>query len=590
MPLAKKKIFVRQQIESLAALLLILTLFDSSILSAQKRLHFECIDIPSYDKKLNKNEKKLFLENEVNRSIKNKITLLNSYGHLLAQVDTLIEVGQENTIKIKAGKKFSFGQIKIDSSSQHIIKESRIKLNQIEKSYFNPEEFGEIQKKTIVWCENNGYPFAETFLDSIKIENEKINAIFKIKKNRFVTIDSIIVKGNANVKKNFLQNYLDIHMGEVYNEKKFTAISKRIRQVPFLKELKPALFYIDETYHKIILTLDKKNNSQFDGILGILPDQNGKTIFTGDVKIKLQNLLLRSGESLELNWRRLQIQTQDLKAKLNYPYLFNTRLGTEYAIKLYKKDTLFIDVQQNFSLQFLFQGLNSIKAIYKTRSSNLISTFGLENLSSLPEYADIKTQSYGTGIFIEALDYKFNPRKGFSFQNQSLIGNRIIKKNSGLNEIVYNNLQLNSTQFQIESELAFYIPFGKKSTWKNGFQFGSVGGNKVFKNELFRIGGFKSFRGFDEESIFASTYMIYSLEYRFLFEENSNLFLFSDLGWYENNSSTLYLNDTPFSFGAGINFETKTGILSLNYALGSQLGNGIDFRSGKIHFGLINIF
>ena len=131
----------------------------------------------------------------------------------------------------------------------------------------------------------------------------------------------------------------------------------------------------------------------------------------------------------------------------------------------------------------------------------------------------------------------------------------------------------------------------KRSTIHFRNQFATVFGNAtLFKNEIFRIGGLRTLRGFDEESIFTSTYCIQSLEYRFLFSKNSNILLFAEGAWYENNSSAIYINDFPYSVGAGINFETKAGILSLNYALGSQLNNAFDVRNGKIHFGLINEF
>jgi hemolysin activation/secretion protein len=100
----------------------------------------------------------------------------------------------------------------------------------------------------------------------------------------------------------------------------------------------------------------------------------------------------------------------------------------------------------------------------------------------------------------------------------------------------------------------------------------------------------RTLRGFDEESIFASTFVIPTIEYRFLFAQNSNILLFTEGAWYENNSNNSYLKDTPISIGTGINFETKAGILSLNYALGNQFGNGFDIRSGKIHFGLVALF
>ena len=81
-----------------------------------------------------------------------------------------------------------------------------------------------------------------------------------------------------------------------------------------------------------------------------------------------------------------------------------------------------------------------------------------------------------------------------------------------------------------------------------------------------------------------------TVEYRFLFEENSAIFLFADACWYERNLAGNFATDLPVGIGAGINFETKAGIFSLNYALGNQNGNGFDVRSGKIHFGIVNAF
>ena len=45
----------------------------------------------------------------------------------------------------------------------------------------------------------------------------------------------------------------------------------------------------------------------------------------------------------------------------------------------------------------------------------------------------------------------------------------------------------------------------------------------VFENELYRIGGLKTLRGFDEDSIFASFYTIGPLETRYLLERNSSV-------------------------------------------------------------------
>ena len=113
----------------------------------------------------------------------------------------------------------------------------------------------------------------------------------------------------------------------------------------------------------------------------------------------------------------------------------------------------------------------------------------------------------------------------------------------------------------------------------------------IFENELFRIGGLNTLRGFDEESIFASGYSIVTLEFRYLLEQNSYLYVFTNDAWYENKSSSASIReDIPYGFGAGISFETNAGIFSINYALGAQNGQTPLLKSAKIHFGFVNIF
>ena len=114
--------------------------------------------------------------------------------------------------------------------------------------------------------------------------------------------------------------------------------------------------------------------------------------------------------------------------------------------------------------------------------------------------------------------------------------------------------------------------------------------NTLFRNELYRIGGIKSLRGVDEASVVCSSFAIGTVEYRFLFEENSNFFLFVDQAWWEDQSQAQLLTDSPIGFGAGTSFETKAGIFGLTYALGQQFDNPLQLRGGKLHFGFTSLF
>ena len=119
---------------------------------------------------------------------------------------------------------------------------------------------------------------------------------------------------------------------------------------------------------------------------------------------------------------------------------------------------------------------------------------------------------------------------------------------------------------------------------------GAISGDNLFDNELYRIGGRTSLRGFNEQAFSASLFSVFSAEYRFLFDQNSAFFGFVDYGYYESEITVKFTKDTPLGFGLGVNFNTNSGIFSLIYGLGRQQGNPILVKNGKIHFGYINLF
>ena len=95
-------------------------------------------------------------------------------------------------------------------------------------------------------------------------------------------------------------------------------------------------------------------------------------------------------------------------------------------------------------------------------------------------------------------------------------------------------------------------------------------------------------RGFDEEAIFASTYLVGTIEYRYLLGLNSNFFAFTDLGWTSNTITSQ--RNSYIGAGVGLSFETKGGIFNLSYAAGKRNDLDFDIRQSKIHFGYVSIF
>ena len=580
---------------SISIIALIISTFTS--VYGQKNFTIKVIFNDTLNKELSSfkkdfDETKTFSDTlQIHQQLETLILRLRGNGYLAASVDSIKRDYLKTIAFIYTGEKYIWAYLKQGNVPVELLEGTGFRKKLYSGKPFRFDQIALINSKILRNCENRGYPFAIVSLDSIIINENQFSASLSVNKNRFLHIDSIIIKGSADVTPVYIYNYIGIAPGDVYKENQIKRISNRFRELPFIREVKTSQVLFTEKETKLYLFLENRKASQFDGVIGLLPDENksGKYNFTGEVHLKLQNSLKR-GEIIELNWKQLPVKSQDLKVHFLYPFLFNTPFGVDGNLAIFKKDTTYIDVTKNLGVQYALTGSNYIKAFVNDKQSDLQSSKGLENITTLPPYADITTISYGATFHYEKLDYRLNPRKGFLLEFTGSTGNRRIRKNSDINPLAYENINLSSVTYLGEINADYFFSMGGRNVINLGSNTAYIYNPNLFTNELYRIGGLKTLRGFDEESIYASVYTIGKIEYRYLLEQNSFLFTFINIAWYENTSNNLHITDTPFGFGTGINFETKIGIMSVSYALGKQFNNPILFKNGKIHFGIVNYF
>ncbi|HET6245830.1 MAG: BamA/TamA family outer membrane protein [Bacteroidetes bacterium] len=577
-----------------------LTLFFCALFSSATAQHAFDLKIELSDSILNEKslrklinaKHKISSGAERNKKIQNLLLAFYEKGYLAATIDSLVHDSLYSTCYITAGPTYKWARLSPGNVNEGMLSIAGFR----EKVYFNKQlHFNEVEnlsRKLLEWSENNGFPFASFKLDSLKFSSSNtIEASLNLQKNKEIRIDSIVIRGNAKINPVYFYNYIGIKPGDLYDESKVKKLTARIKELPFLKETRSFEISFSESVSKLVFFLDHNQASQFDGVLGVLPNNDipGKILLTGDLQLKLLNSF-GSGELIDLNWRKLQDETQDLKAQFTYPFVFSTPFGIDAKLDLYKKDTTFLNVNSIIGIQYILSGGNYFKVFMNTKNSIILSDYGLEFLSQLPQYADVKTILYGIGYKNEHLDYRLNPRKGHRFILNGAAGNRKILKNPKIKEELYENLALKTVQYDLNLAIDYFIPLSKRSTLKLSNSSSYLISPSAFENELYRIGGLKTLRGFDEESILASSFSMFTVEARYLLEQNSYAHVFWNGAWYENNTMNKFVTDTPWGFGAGMSFETKAGIFSLNYALGKQFNQNFQLRTGKIHFGIVNYF
>jgi hemolysin activation/secretion protein len=335
---------------------------------------------------------------------------------------------------------------------------------------------------------------------------------------------------------------------------------------------------------EIRIKAERKKANSFNGVIGIRPqERTGKIVITGDAEIKLVNTF-NSGDEIWVNWRRLQSQTQDLQLKVNAPYFGKIPFGAEGSMKIYRRDSTFSSFNGNIGILYQLGRGNTFRIFAEKSNSTGI---GLATNATSLNLAGVRSTLYGVGLRYGKLDQKWNPRKGFYIDIDLSTGIR----NIGLsqNDRPYNGIP-DKKLWRVQGNIERYQPLWKKQT----LRLAAIGGwyqtNPVFDNEMYRIGGLRTLRGISEETLFASSWVTGTMEYRFLFDENSAIYAFIDQNWYEKRGIQSLITDTPKGFGIGLNLSTGNGIFTFNYALGQQAGQELLIRNAKISFGFRNLF
>lgn len=561
----------------------------------RKRLIIEFDDSNIKKRKLNRlGGLKEFYPDSIStrQALADLLDALRETGYAETGMDTVHWKSDTVRAELFVGAQCRFGELDGGNVPAPVLRKVGFKEKQFDNTSMSGTRISSLKKRLVRFYEDRGHPFAQVTLDSITLSENQLSAKLNLEKNQEFVIDSIIVKGNARIKPKYLQNYLGIRPKSRYNESRIKPISTRVKEIAFVSEAKPPEVLFRDGKADVYMYLDKKRASQFDGILGVLPsnEEPGKVLVTGELSLKLLSAFKR-GELISLKWQSLQPRTQNLNVQLTYPFLFNTGFGLDGTFELYKRDTLFLNLRGIIGVQYHLVGNDHIKVFADIRNTNVLASTTLTSTTTdNPDNVDSRLQLYGFGYNMQRLDYRLNPRKGFEIYAEASAGAKKIIVDETIEPDRYEGLKLNSFQLNAVLKGAYYVPIPNRSTLKIGFNGGYMRNENLFESEAFRIGGLKTLRGFDEESIFATMFGIGTIEYRFLINQNSYLLAFFDGAYYENTATNKRISDRPFGFGLGISFFTKIGIFSLNYALGKQFDNPIDFRAGKIHFGVVSYF
>jgi len=536
----------------------------------------QAFKIPSYFSKKKSLSALSFLQNEK----ENAKILLAKKGYYSAKIaDSLID-STHLLLNVYLGKKYSEIRVRF---SDEMLDATPIPWNQYENIgdmivFKNPTDYGDVLQQIMSFYQNQGYPFSSLKYTNFSVESERVSLEVKMEKGRKMLWKEATIKGDSLLSINAMYQILNLKISSPFSVAQFNDIDRKLRQLSFVNVLKPSEMVFTTEGVCLFLYLESKKTSSFNGAIGFQPNPiSQKLALTGELQLKLNNAFRRA-EQLDFHWRSVQPATQSLNARFLYPYLFKTMLGTEMKFSLYKRDSTFLELKSNLSLQYTFSNGITTKALYQFNASNRLNAAATS--SAFPNTKSFKNNMYGVGFSYRKIDYLPNPRKGIVLTLDALVGQRTVPSDS-----IPKNL---TSRLAFSSE--HFISLHKRWVFRSQLTFESYIAPVIYSNECYRFGGLTTLRGFNEEGFLATTKVVNQFELRYLLDQNSAVFIFFDQSFYEKNTQEGYRKDYPYGFGLGTNIGSKVGIFSLAYALGSEQNNPFDFRAGKIHFGYIAYF
>ncbi|MCF6279541.1 MAG: hypothetical protein L3J14_04255 [Flavobacteriaceae bacterium] len=492
-----------------------------------------------------------FINNYINQ-IKKKDSIYTAFYFLGENKKTITIYYDSNSVRINSIKSFS-----TDFSENYF----KIDINNVSS----------VLNSLVNQLENNGNSFAEISLKNISIKENELFADLHINKTIRRKIDDISINGYSDFSKPFIKHNLNLKKGTVFNTDKLKFASEAIQALPFVSEIKPpeVLFTNDST--TVYLYLQKNKSNKFDGLIGFLSDENGKLNFNGYLDLLLNNVF-NKGETLSVNWKSNGNDRKRFNLAVETPYIFNSPITPKASFNIYKQDSTFLNIRALVDVSYIINPQNSVSVKFQTEKSNdLINNNSQNNIN---EFSNL---FYGISYTYKKPD-PFKPfQNKFFFSINTLWGNRTLTANSK-----------KSVQQKYELTVSYNWILNQRNSIfieNNSALFTS---DELFTNEIYRIGGANSIRGFDEESIFTSSYSILNLEYQYHLASRSYIYSITDFAYIQNNIQNI--NTQLYSFGVGYTYNIKSGVINISYALGKTSELPFDFNNSKFHIKLVQFF
>ena len=477
-------------------------------------------------------------------------------GFFTARIDSISKTNKELIAYLDLGKKINEIIIVTKKDNTNGIIDSGIDSIKIKT-----REFSDLTNQLLKQIDRKGNSFSEITYVNPLLKNDTLFLEMKISNSSPRKIDKVITRGYEDFPKKFISKYFLINKNTVFSKQKLNQVSALSNKLDFIKEKKvPEVLFKKDSTH-LYLFLDKIGTSSFDGLVNFSSKENGKgLLLNGNLDLKLNNTF-NTGEKFEIIWNKVSDEKTDFKINSYVPYVLNSKFSTTLEFYLYRQDSTFINTNFELKTDYSINQKSHASILYSSEKSNYLLDISNNDLASYSNY------------FI-----------GLGYELKKSSTSNLYKYKNGLNL----NLTFGKRKTDTESinQLKFHFSaFANVQINNRGYlniknESGLLTSRNYLLNELFRIGGANSIRGYNEQSIFTNGYSYSNIEFRYSLDTSSYLYSITDLGVYKENTTNKIKK--LIGIGAGYQFRISNNLVNLGYVISTNSSTNAELNSSRL--------
>ena len=477
-------------------------------------------------------------------------------GFFTARIDSISKTNKELIAYLDLGKKINEIIIVTKKDNTNGIIDSGIDSIKIKT-----REFSDLTNQLLEQIDRKGNSFSEITYVNPLLKNDTLFLEMKISNSSSRKIDKVITRGYEDFPKKILSKYFLIDKNTVFSKQKLNQVSALSNKLDFIKEKKaPEVLFKKDSTH-LYLFLDKIGTSSFDGLVNFSSKENGKgLLLNGNLDLKLNNTF-NTGEKFEIIWNKVSDEKTDFKINSYVPYILNSKFSTTLEFYLYREDSTFINTNFELKTDYSINQKSHASILYSSEKSNYLLNISNNDLASYSNYF------IGVGYELK----KSSTSNLYKYKNGLNLNLTIGKRKTDKESI--NQLKFHFSAFaNVQINNRGYLNIKNES--------GLLTSKNYLLNELFRIGGANSIRGYNEQSIFTNGYSYSNIEFRYSLDTSSYLYSITDLGVYKENTTNKIKK--LLGIGAGYQFRIGNNLVNLGYVISTNSSTNAELNSSRL--------